>query len=75
MTAVRRLIDRSVRAAQQGVLLTMPHGGQRIARTNAWVEVQAGWSRRDDRVSAAQAVEASQRAVSSPARVYAAGGR
>ena len=55
MTAVRRLLDRSVDALQQGFLAALPHGGQRTARANAWAEVELGWTRGDDRAPAATA--------------------
>ena len=56
MTAVRRLLDRSVGALQQGFLAALPHGGQRMARANAWSEVQSGWTRQDARRLATTAV-------------------
>ncbi len=63
MTTLRTLLERTVGATQQAVLLAMPHGGQRRARTNAWVEVQTGEIRRDDRLTAALALRELQRAL------------
>ena len=72
MTAVRRLLGRSVGTLQQGFLAALPHGGQRLARANAWSEVQAGRARPDDRVVAASATRSIED-VELPA--YACGGR
>jgi hypothetical protein len=57
MTRLRALLERTVGATQQAMLMAMPHGGQRRSRINAWAEVQTGVARCDDRRSAALAVQ------------------
>ena len=72
MTSVRRLLGRSVGVLQQGVLVVLPHGGQRTSRANAWAEVRDADSRRADRISAMRAVTLHP---TSTERAYAVGGR
>lgn len=43
--SVTRLVQRSTSTAQSAVLVLLPHGGQNLARRNAWVALSAGVAR------------------------------
>ena len=55
MTATR-FIHRSTSTAQSALLFLLPHGGQNLARRNAWVSMSADAARARSRREAALAM-------------------
>lgn len=54
--SVTRIVRRTASTTQTAVLLLLPHGGQRVARSNAWASMSADAVRARGRQEAAAAM-------------------